>query len=569
MAIKLNQTKVRYDGTERLNIATELKKFSTSSVIPEIVGGRGASHALGSEDLQVLYEVSKAVNSTLILDEILSIVMKKSIELLKAERGFLMLLDSDGKLQFKTAHNIKKVELDKNDLQVSTTIAEGVVKTGRSVYTSDALNDGRFAEKQSVLQMNIRSAMCVPLRIKDHLIGVVYLDNSSKANIFLQSDLYLFELFADQAALAIQNAQLYTELFNLQRFQEAILDKTPVGIIAIEENGIIRSFNAAAVSLFERASLFQRLYDTSPVGQNMLELLPEGERKFWRENIADSGETAVEIETHRLKNEGQDIIFRLRFSPFSHMDGDTDGRIIVAEDITDKVILEQYLILSEKMIAKGEMAAAIGHELNNYLATISSNAQLLSLNIANQQFEKVAPKVDTIVSNIDKMKRFTSGLMDFSSLETKKVKHDVPRLIDDVIFFIKPQQKFRGIGIDLDIATGIPKAEIDVGQIHQVLLNLLINAADAIREAGIEKGKITISCRSADEKVTISVIDNGPGVPTEMLARIFEPYITTKKTGHGLGLSTSYRIVVNHQGKLTAANGPSGGAVFTIELPIR
>jgi PAS domain S-box-containing protein len=569
MPANLNQTKARYDGTEKLNIATELKKFSTSTAIPDIIGGHGASHALGSEDLQVLYEVSKAVNSTLILDEILNIVMKKSIELLKAERGFLMLLDSDGRLQFKTAHNIKKAELDKNDLHVSTTIAEGVVKSGRSVYTSDALNDGRFAEKQSVLQMNIRSAMCVPLKIKDHLIGVVYLDNSSKANIFLQSDLYLFELFADQAALAIQNAQLYTELFNLQRFQEAILDKTPVGLIVVEENGTLRSFNAAAIELFEKAALFDSREGSTLVGQNLLELLPEGEREFWRENIAGSGESPVEIESYCLKVKNQDIVFRLRFSPFEHKDYQADGRIIVAEDITDKIILEQYLILSEKMIAKGEMAAAIGHELNNYLATISSNAQLLSLNIANQQFEKVAPKVETIVSNIDKMKRFTAGLMDFSSLETKKVRHDVPRLIDDVIFFIRPQQKFRGIKIDLDIAPGIPKAEIDVGQIHQVLLNLLINSADAIQESGIKQGKITISCRHHDNRIIITVVDNGPGVPTDMLPRIFEPYVTTKKTGHGLGLSTSYRIVANHQGKLTAANIPDGGAVFVLELPVK
>ncbi|HBZ01052.1 MAG TPA: hypothetical protein DEO84_07005, partial [candidate division Zixibacteria bacterium] len=92
MSNKILLGSVRYDNTEKLNIASELKKFSAANTTPDITGGHGAAHALGSEDLQVLYEVSRAVNSTLILDEILSIVMKKSIELLKAERGFLMLL---------------------------------------------------------------------------------------------------------------------------------------------------------------------------------------------------------------------------------------------------------------------------------------------------------------------------------------------------------------------------------------------------------------------------------------------------------------------------------------------
>jgi two-component system, NtrC family, sensor kinase len=567
MSNKILLGSVRYDTTEKLNIASELKKFSSPSMVHDIDGGHGAAHALGSEDLQALYEVARAVNSSLILDEILSIVMKKSIELLKAERGFLMLLDSDGKLQFKTAHNIKKQELDQSDLKVSTTIAEGVVKTGRSTVTSDAMNDDRFCCKQSVLQMNIRSAMCVPLKIKNQMIGVVYLDNSSKTNIFLKSDLYLFELFADQAALAIQNAQLYTELFNLQRFQEAILDKTPVAIIVVEENGRMRSLNTAAARLFELAYSFDP--NRPLLGENLLQLLPTEEREFWADSIAKSNQKSVEIESHKLNAGTKDIFISLRFSPFDHMEGDLNGRIIVAEDITEKAILEQYLIMSEKMIAKGEMAASVGHELNNYLATISSNAQLLSINITNQQYEKVPPKVDAMVNNIEKMKRFTAGLMDFSNLETKKVVCDIPRLIDDVVFFVKPQQKFRGIRIELDLSPNLPKVEIDVGQVHQVLLNLLLNAADSIKDSETPDGRIGISCKSKDDFLVIKVDDNGPGITKDVLPRIFEPYVTTKKTGHGLGLSTSYRIISNHKGRLTGQNSPEGGAAFTIELPLK
>jgi signal transduction histidine kinase len=259
----------------------------------------------------------------------------------------------------------------------------------------------------------------------------------------------------------------------------------------------------------------------------------------------------------------------LRFSPFDHMDGEINGRIIVAEDITEKMILEQYLILSEKMVAKGEMAAAIGHELNNYLAAISSNAQLLSYNVANQQLDKIEPKVEAIISNIDKMKRFTSGLMDFSSLDTKKAPNDIARLIDDAIFFIKPQQKFKNIKIDVDIAPNIPKVEVDAGQIHQVFLNLLINAADAMNEHGVVSGLIKISCHLKGDFIVISVVDNGPGISKDILPKIFEPYVTSKKTGHGLGLSTSYRITNNHGGRMIASNGPEGGALFTVELPVR
>ncbi len=500
MSGKTISGKSRYDESEKLNLASELKKFSTSSNIPQSENPKNQPHALGSEDLQALYEVSRAVNSTLILDEILNIVMKKSIELLKAERGFLMLLDSNGKLQFKTAHNIKKQEIDKKDLQISTTIAEGVVKSGKSLYTSDALSDQRFFQKKSILEMNIRSAMCVPLKIKNQIIGVVYLDNSSKANIFLQSDLHLFEMFADQAALAIQNAQLYTELYALQRFQEAILDKTPVGIIVIEDNGEIISFNNAAFELFKKTKILNGAKSDSALGRNLIELLPKTEQNFWRENIANSKLNSVEIGSRRFKVGEDDIVLRLHFSLFDHHDDKKAGRIIVVEDITERVIIEQHLVLSEKLIARGEMAAAIGHELNNYLATISSNAQLLAINVTNHQYDKIDQKVENIVSHVDKMKRFTSGLMDFSSLDTKKAPGDIISLIDEVIFFAKPQQKFRGIKIETRYSTDNATIDMDSGQIHQVLLNLLMNSADAINEKKIENGFIKIETKSDDKK---------------------------------------------------------------------
>lgn len=554
------------EATRKINIASELKKFSTTETKFKVNGGD--DFALGRNDLRALYEVSRAVNSSLILDEILSIVMKKAIELLHAERGFLMLLDSDGNLQFKTARKINKIEMDESDLQVPSSIARSVVETGKSLYTSDALKDGRFSDKKSVLEMKIRSAICVPLKIKDQTIGVVYLDNSAKANIFLKSDLHLFELFADQASLAIHNAQLYSELFDLQRFQEAILDKTPVGIIVLTEDGEIISYNNVSFALLKKASLLPNDGGYDLLGKNFLEILPSSERNFWRENIAKSAEITVEIPPRRQKTGSGDIVFRYRFSPFHHVSDDLNGRIVVIEDITEKVILEKSLILSEKMAAKGELAAAIGHELNNYLTAISTNAQLLPRIIEKGQMEKVPAKVDTMLASIDKMKRFTSGLMDFSVLETRKIRHDISTVLDDVVFFVKPLQKFKVIDITLDIDRDIPNVMIDIGQIHQVILNLLMNAADGIADNGIADGAIKITTGCEEGCATVVISDNGPGIPADILPNLFEPHITSKTSGHGLGLSISLRIIERHGGQLTALNNPAGGASFVIKLPL-
>ena len=95
-----------------------------------------------------------------------------------------------------------------------------------------------------------------------------------------------------------------------------------------------------------------------------------------------------------------------------------------------------------------------------------------------------------------------------------------------------------------------------------------MNAADAIHDAATENGEIRLSCSQKDGWLVMSVIDNGPGIAEGLLSKVFEPYVTTKKNGHGLGLSTSYRIITNHKGRLTGNNNPGGGAIFTIELPL-
>ncbi|UCB51604.1 MAG: GAF domain-containing protein, partial [Candidatus Zixiibacteriota bacterium] len=161
------------------------------------------------DDLEALLDISKAINSTLVLDDILQMVMRRAIKLLRAERGFLMLKDEEDNLQFKTAHNICKESLTKEDFRISMSIANSVAKTGKSVYTSDAQHDERYSKQKSIVELDLKSIMCVPLKSRERIVGILYLDNSSKSNIFLQSDLYLFELFAGQAAMAIENAKLY------------------------------------------------------------------------------------------------------------------------------------------------------------------------------------------------------------------------------------------------------------------------------------------------------------------------------------------------------------------------
>jgi signal transduction histidine kinase len=543
---------------------------------PRIKSQKDDSRAL--EDLKAIFQVSLAVNSSLVIDDILEIVMNKAIELLSAERGFIMLLDEKGELQFKTIHNINKESLEKEDFRISRSIANEVAATGKSVYTSDALSDERFFRQKSIVELHLRSIMCVPLTIKNNIIGLIYLDNSSEAKLFLKSDLYLFELYAQQAAYAIHNATLYDHLMDLKKFNDKVINNSPVGVIVLDHAFKIISINDAALAILEKNKEQIQPVDKKEKSASLLDIIPKKENTKWQrmiEKVFDSNESYED--SRYFHNTGyNEKALSIKITPIKSIPDDGDGVIMVLEDITEKIIMEKYVILSEKLVARGEMAASIGHELNNYLAIIANNAELLSYNLEKNKTDRLKTNAQQIVDNISKMKRFTNGLMDFSKLETEYVSYEVNHLIEDLLFSLKAQARFKDITFSLDLAHGLPRIEIDVGQIQQVLMNLLYNAADAMLEkekSGTEDSafekKITIKAyrNQDDATIGISINDNGCGISEENMKKIFQLHFSTKKTGHGIGLSNCRKIIESHNGDITIDSKEGEGTTFTITLP--
>lgn len=567
------ETSRSVSGNILLEIESTLQKIQQAR--PRL-GQDEANNKLRIADLEALLVINKVINSTLILDEILQVVMQKAIELLKAERGFLMLLDEQGQLQFKTAHNIGKELLTDEDFKISRTIANRVARTGESIYTADAQKDDRFSKQKSVMELHLCSIMCVPLKSKAQTLGVLYLDNSSEAHVFLQSDLYLFELFAGQASIAIEHAKLYDSILQLERYHEEVINRTPVGIVVLDSTFRITTVNEVAQEILSRTQPTVGIRLRS--GTDFFELFPAGEREKWLticQQVLASGQPYSEPRYYFPRGEGQQVL-SLKISPLIQPVTAAMGLIVVFEDNTEKVTLENFVILSEKMVAKGEMAAAIGHELNNYLAIISNYTEMLSLNLKRGDISKIEISSKAILENIGKMKRFTDGLMDYTKLETEPVLYDIARLIDDILFSLKPQKQYRHVRFVTRLEHGMPRVEIDVGQMQQVLINLLNNAAEALVEKGAG-GTITIEAHALSDtksqdsttKIELLIIDDGPGIAPEHIEKIFEPRFTTKKSGHGLGLSTCKRIVENHGGAIAARSTANVGTCFQIVLPVK
>ncbi|HKQ57549.1 MAG TPA: ATP-binding protein [Candidatus Eisenbacteria bacterium] len=232
---------------------------------------------------------------------------------------------------------------------------------------------------------------------------------------------------------------------------------------------------------------------------------------------------------------------------------------------------QNLLIHNERMAAKGEMAAEIGHELRNQLAAISGRAQMLLRDSEREAFASVPRHAQIILEQSKRMETLSKGLMDFSSAELRIERVDLNALTQRSMEFVRSQNKFDTIEWDLKLGPTVPELRADPGQIQQVLLNLFINAADAMLENGSTGRKVIAVTTTLDDRareVSIVVSDTGPGIPVHHLTKVFEPHFTTKPEGHGFGLSTSYRIAANHGGSIAVDSPPGQGARFTLKLPL-
>lgn len=245
-------------------------------------------------------------------------------------------------------------------------------------------------------------------------------------------------------------------------------------------------------------------------------------------------------------------------------------KVIIIRDNSEHQQLERELFRSEKLAALGQLISGVAHELNNPLAAIQGFTELsLASTKDNQELNE---NLKVIEREVKRSSRIVENLLDFSRKQNEEKNFiDIHELLEQCIVLLAYSFRTRGIEIKRKYATDMPLVYIDEYQIQQVLMNLLINASQAMSD-NIGKPEIEVSTvhDQTSNFAVIGIKDNGPGFPTELAERIFEPFFTTKgkETGTGLGLHVSQKITAKHNGWLEAENNPEGGACFKIKLPI-
>ncbi len=312
-----------------------------------------AAFAEERDNLLALTEISQVINSSLELDEVLRIVMDNIIRLTGAERGFLMLRDDTGQMTTRIARNWEQESLNESEQSVSRTVMKRVIETGEAILTTNAQEDPRFGGQESIIAFNLRSILCVPLKVKNDLIGVIYADNRIRTGIFTETERDLLGVFANQGAIAIDNARLFAslrrtlaEVTELKNMMSNIFASIASGVITADVNDQITLCNRAAESILGQSQV-------QMIGRKLEDVLPSIAANILPQvaDIRDRDTAITDLEISHTSPQRGPVDWRLNMSPLKDADQTTQGVAIVLDDLTERKKLEAQRKLFERMVS--------------------------------------------------------------------------------------------------------------------------------------------------------------------------------------------------------------------------
>lgn len=296
---------------------------------------------------------TQAVNSSLELDEVLRLVMDTIVQLTGAERGFLMLRDAEGQMTMRVARNWEQESINPNEFAISRTVIQRVIDSGEPVLTTNAQEDPRFGGHESIVAYNLRSILCAPLKARSDLIGVIYTDNRIRAGIFNEAERDLLAVFANQAAIAIENARLFAsvrhtlaEVTELKNLMDNVLSSIASGVITANVHEQITLCNRAAESILGQST-------SELVGHRLGEAMPSlaGELQPHLTAVRESDKPVVGLEIIHQHPQRGALDWRLNLSPLKDADQSTQGVAIVLDDLTERKKLEAQRRLLDRMVS--------------------------------------------------------------------------------------------------------------------------------------------------------------------------------------------------------------------------
>lgn len=532
-------------------------------------------------DLATVIKVSEAVSGEIVLENLIDTLMRTAIEHAGAERGLLILRHGeDYRIEAEVRTSADEVKVDLRQAPITAAdLPESVfryaVRTKESVLLHDAAREGAFSSDDYIRERQARSVLCMPIVKQSRVLGVLYLENNLTPRAFTPDRMAILKLLASEAAISLENAHLYRNLAEREARIRRLVDANIVGIIIWDFQGRILEANDAFLRMvgYDREDVTSnriRWTDLTPpdwLDRDQQQFVPElkttgrlqpFEKEFFRK---DGSRLPVLIGVASFEGEGQQgVAFVL----------DLTERKRAADALR---ALQMELAYANRVATMGQLTASIAHEINQPIGAARNNAHAALRFLAGGRSNLAEAKeaLESVVNNTYRASEIINRIRDqLKNARPHWEDFDLNEAVEEVVALVQGELSKNSVSVRTQFAEGLPAAHGDRIQLQQVVMNLLLNAIEAMIRVDDEVRELVINTASSPaDGLLVAVADSGCGVAPEERERIFDSFYTTKVGGIGIGLSICRSIIVAHGGRLWADAHQPRGAVLRFTLPLQ
>jgi PAS domain S-box-containing protein len=510
------------------------------------------------------------LSSEIVLERLIDALLRTAIEHAGAERGVLILpRDAELRIQAEATTGGSSVTIELCDAPISNTelpepVVQYAARTHESVILDDASTRGSFCNDEYIRREHARSILCLPLLKQGRLIAVLYLENNLAANVFTPARIAVLNVLASAAAISLENSRLYRELQEREAKIRRLVDANIVGVLITNVEGQIIEANDAFLQMVRYTR-----DDLTSGRLRWLELTPPEWLAVSERAVAQltASGTCEIFEKEYFRSDGSRVPVLIAATVI----GDARSEIVAfVLDLTERKRLRQAqsdLAYMSRVITVGELTASLAHEIKQPIAAAVMDAQVCArwLRLDAPNIAEACAAASRIIRDTTRAAEIIDRVRSLYSRGTpQRELVDLNEIVQEMMVLLHDEANRYSIPIRTELTPGLPPVMGDRVQLQQVLMNLMLNGIEAMKDTS---GELTVtSKRTEDGQLVISVTDLGIGLPQEQPERIFEAFFTTKSYGTGMGLSISRTIVESHGGRLWATANPGRGATFQFTL---
>jgi PAS domain S-box-containing protein len=497
-----------------------------------------------NRELHLFTSISELTSREESLTVILRKVLENAGDMLPGEDVAIYLRTADGNLELCSSRSTTPMA---EFLELSnTTHCSREEEMGT---TGQACNHIRIIDEHE-------SSVAIPLCCRNRDLGVMLITGLHHDSLSEPVKDLLLSI-GNQIGIAVESIQNTTALRNSEKLLQSVFNGISDPLVLLDNSGLLKMVNEAFLR-------FHNLERNHVLGRHLRDVV--GRENCFIDTAANNSNAAITSPQSRMVTTEDGFSFDVLLYPVIEQNGSVGSIICLARDVTATKEVERKMRQTEKLAAIGQLAAGVAHEINNPLSIILCHTDIVKNEYSVT--EELKEDIETIERHALNCRSTVSDLLNFArtkdsapSMQLRAVNDDIRLVVSMVEIQFAKQQ----IEIVTDLDKGEPQCFMDYDRIQQVLINLLMNSAQAIDTSGT----IRVSSQATGEVLRITIEDDGPGIPLELKDKIFDPFFTTKEQteGTGLGLSVSFGIIADHGGDISVASKP-GKTTFTINLPL-